>query len=72
MIDSRNIESLITDFNVEIIKAKRAETITEAATHLRTARECIKKLEKVIPEMKQEERDLTRALHSKLKSKNHD
>ena len=67
MIDSRSIESLVTDFNVEIIKAERSETIAEAVEHLKIARECIEKLEKVIPEMKQTELDLTQDIYNKLK-----
>ena len=67
MIDSRVVESLVTEFNVEVIKATRSETIEEAVEHLKAARECVTKLGEVIPEMKQEELDLTQDLYNKLK-----
>jgi hypothetical protein len=67
MIDSEHIKDLVIDFNVALIKAKGSETIEEAVKHLKIARECIEKLEKVIPEMKQEELDLTQDLYNKLK-----
>lgn len=67
MIDSKKVEELITEFNVEIIKAERSETIEEAVQHLRLARKCIAEVEKVIPVMKQVELDLTQDLYNKLK-----
>ena len=67
MIDSKKIESLITEFNVAIIKAESSETIEEAVEKLREARYCIAEIEKVIPKMKQEELDLTQDLYNKLK-----
>ena len=68
IIDSKKIESLITEFNIAIIKAKSSETIEEAVKWLKRARYCIEEVEKVIPEMKQEELDLTQDLYNKLKS----
>lgn len=67
MIDTKKVDSLVTDFNVEIIKAERSETIVEAVEHLKIARECITRLEKIIPEMKQTELDLTQDIYNKLK-----
>ena len=67
IIDSKKIESLITEFNIAIIKAKSSETIEEAVKWLKRARYCIEEVEKVIPEMKQEELDLTQDLYNKLK-----
>lgn len=57
MIDSKKIEDLITEFDVAIIKAEGSETIEEAVKWLEGARHCITELEKVIPEIKQEELD---------------
>ena len=68
IIDSKKIESLITEFNIAIIKAKSSETIEEAVKWLKRARYCIEEVEKVIPEMKQKELDLTQDLYNKLKS----
>ena len=67
MIDSKKVESLITEFNVAIIKAESSETIEEAVKWLKGARYCMEEIEKVIPEMKQEELDLTQDLYNKLK-----
>ena len=67
MIDSEHIKDLVIDFNVALIKAKGSETIEKAVKHLKIARECIEKLEKVIPEMKQTELDLTQDIYNKLK-----
>ena len=67
MIDSKKIEGLITEFNVAIIKAKSSETIEEAVKWLKGARYCITELEKIIPEMKQTELDLTQDIYNKLK-----
>ena len=67
MIDSKKVESLITDFNVALIKARGSENIEEAVEKLREARRCIEKIEKIIPEMKQEELDLTQDIYNKLK-----
>ena len=67
IIDSKKIESLITEFNIAIIKAKSSETIEEAVKWLKGARYCIEEVEKVIPEMKQKELDLTQDLYNKLK-----
>ena len=67
IIDSKKIESLITEFNVAIIKAKSSETIEEAVKWLKRARYCIEEVEKVITGMKQEELDLTQDLYNKLK-----
>ena len=67
MIDSKKVESLVTEFNVAIIKAESSETIEEAVKWLKGARYCIAELEKVIPEMKQTELDLTQDLYNKLK-----
>ena len=67
IIDSKKIESLITEFNIAIIKAKSSETIEEAVKWLKRARYCIEEVQKVIPEMKQEELDLTQDLYNKLK-----
>ena len=67
MIDSRKIESLITEFNVAIIKAESSETIEVAVKWLKGARYCITELEKVIPKMKQEELDLTQDIYNRLK-----
>ncbi len=67
MIDSKKIEGLITEFNVAIIKAESSETIVEAVEKLREARRCIEKIEKIIPEMKQTELNLTQDIYNKLK-----
>ena len=67
IIDSKKIESLITEFNIAIIKAISSETIEEAVKWLKGARYCIEEVEKVIPEMKQKELDLTQDLYNKLK-----
>ena len=67
IIDSKKIESLITEFNIAIIKAKSSETIEEAVKWLKGARYCIEEVEKVIPGMKQKELDLTQDLYNKLK-----
>ena len=67
MIDSKKIEGLITEFNVAIIKAESSETIGEAVEKLREARRCIEKIEKMIPEMKQTELNLTQDIYNKLK-----
>ena len=67
MIDSKKVESLITEFNIAIIKAESSETIEKAVEELREARRCIEKIEKIIPEMKQEELDLTQDIYNKLK-----
>jgi hypothetical protein len=67
MIDSEHIKDLVIDFNVALIKAKGSETIEKAVEHLKIARECIEKLEKAIPEMKQTELDLTQDVYNKLK-----
>lgn len=67
MINSKKIEELVIDFNVAIIKAERSETIKEAVTHLKIARECMEEIEKVIPEMKQTELDLTQDVYNRLK-----
>ena len=66
--ETKKIESLITEFNIAIIKAKSSETIEEAVKWLKRARYCIEEVEKVIPEMKQKELDLTQDLYNKLKS----
>ena len=67
IIDSKKIESLITEFNIAIIKAKSSETIEEAVKWLKRVRYCIEEVEKVIPEMKQKELNLTQDLYNKLK-----
>ena len=67
MIDSEVIKNLVIDFNVALIKARGSENIEEAVEKLREARRCIKKIEKIIPEMKQEELDLTQDIYNKLK-----
>ena len=67
MIDSKKVESLITEFNVAIIKAESSETIEEAVEELKGARYCIAELEKIIPKMKQTELDLTQDIYNKLK-----
>lgn len=70
MIDSKKIEGLITEFNVAIIKAESSETIEDAVKWLNGARYCITELEKVIPEMKQIELDLTQDLYNRLRPLN--
>ena len=67
MINQEKIGEVITNFNVEIIKAEASETIEEAVKHLKSARKYIEILEKVIPEMKQTEHDLTQDLYNRLK-----
>ena len=67
MIDSKRIEGLLTEFNVALIKAESSETIEEAVKWLKGARYCIGETEKVIPEMKQTELDLTQDIYNKLK-----
>ena len=67
MIDSKKIKGLITEFYFAIIKAKSSETIEEAVKWSKGARYCITELEKVIPEMKQTELDLTQDIYNKLK-----
>ena len=67
MIDSEQIKDLVIDFNVALIKAKGSVTIEEAVKKLKIARGCIAKLERIIPEMKQTEHDLTQDLYNKLK-----
>ena len=67
MIDSKKVESLITEFNVALIKAENSETIGEAVKWLKGARYCMEEIEKIIPKMKQEELDLTQDIYNKLK-----
>ena len=67
MIDSEVIKNLAIDFNVALIKARGSENIEEAVEKLREARRCIEKIEKIIPEMKQEELDLTQDIYNRLK-----
>ena len=67
MIDSEVIKNLVIDFNVALIKARGSENIEEAVEKLREARRCIEKIGKIIPEMKQEELDLTQDLYNKFK-----
>lgn len=67
MINPEVIKDTVIDFNVEIIKAERSETIKEAVEHLKRARYHIEVLEKIIPEMKQTEHDLTQDLYNRLK-----
>ena len=74
MIDKSLVETAIDNFNMRLDMTKEEVRKTDGSfdfsiANLRTSRDCIEALEKIVSQMKQEEHDLTQDVYNRFKEK---